>query len=151
MSAPAEAIPVEASFPPLARSPTVVRGPMQRHAMLLVLCLACGSEALPPEDCEPPLPATNDDGEPWPTYAEANASLCERAAEVGVTVPRRGTCGDGKLFLELSGGFTGETQYFRDEALVGVLRYTDVVLSCSDYRFGDARCEPESAEDVVCP
>lgn len=124
---------------------------MQRRAMLLVLCLGCGSDALPPEDCEPPLPTTNDDGEPWPTYDEANATLCERAADAGVLMPRRGTCTDGKTFLELAGGFTGETQYFREQALVGVLRYTDVILACSEYRFGETRCAPQSTEDIECP
>jgi len=123
---------------------------MQRHAIFLVLGLGCGSDALPPEDCEPPLPATNDDGDAWPTYDEANATLCERAGVEGIT-PRRGTCADGKAFIELAGGFTGETQYFQGEVLVGVLRYTDIVLSCSEYRFGETRCEPDSARDVECP
>ena len=89
------------------------------------------------------------DGEPWPTYSEANATLCERAVTAGI--PRRGACSDGKTFLELDGGFTGETQYFQDEVLVGVLRYTDIVLSCSEYRFGETRCEPQNTEDVACP
>ena len=122
---------------------------MQRLAMLLVLCLGCGSDALPPEDCEPPLPAENDDGDPWPTYSEANATLCERAA--GAVVPRRGACSDGKRVLALASGLAGETQYFKDEVLVGVLRYTDIVLSCSEYRFGETRCERQNTEDVVCP
>jgi hypothetical protein len=122
---------------------------MQRRVMLVVLGLACGSDAFPPEECEPPLPAANDDGDPWPTYSEANASVCERA---GVDIiARRGACADGKAFIEVAGGVTGETQYFRGEVLVGVLRYTDIVLACAAYRFGETRCEPESREDVDCP
>jgi hypothetical protein len=123
---------------------------MKRLATLLVLCLGCGDELLPPEDCEPPLPATDDDGEPWPTLAEAAATLCERAQD-GAFIARRGTCTDGKAFVELAGNFTGETQFFRDEVLVGVLRYTDIVLSCTEFRFGDGRCEPAETADVECP
>jgi len=34
--------------------------------------------------------------------------------------------------------------------LVGLLRYTDVVVSCDQYRFGDVECDESSAEDVSC-
>lgn len=118
-------------------------------SIVLSTAVGCSDGDLPPEDCEPPLPATNDDGDPWPTYAEANAAL-ERC-EDDASIRRRGTCADGKLFIETLGNFAGDTQYFVGETLVGLRRFSDVVFSCSEYRFGDARCEPTDSNEVVCP
>ncbi len=124
---------------------------MNRSRVLLVLALGCGGDgAYPPEDCTPPLPATDQGGNVWPTYAEANATLAECPDE-GADLRRRGTCSDGKAFLERSGSFVGETYYFAGETLVGLLRYTDDVLSCEDYRFGDTECEELDAEVLSCP
>ena len=123
---------------------------MTRPLALALLLLGCSDAALPPEDCEPPLPATDDDGRPWPTYAAADALLtdCEQREEPW---RRRGACADGKRFLEQSGGFTGETYYFSGDALVGVRRWTDIVVSCDDYRFGDTRCDEVDVEELSCP
>jgi len=122
---------------------------MIRLALLMAVALGCGESDLPPEDCDPPLPSTNDEGDAWPTYTDANATLTD-CSEDGLT-RRRGTCSDGKAFIERSGTFTGDTQYFAGEELVGLLRYTDVVFSCDAYRFGDTECEQVSLEEVGCP
>lgn len=122
---------------------------MTRPCFLCLLLLACGDAALPPEDCEPALPATDDDGAPWPTYAAADAVLTDCAQREGAE-RRRGACSDGKRFLGWSGSFTGETYYFTGDTLVGVQRWSDVVTSCSEYRFGDARCDEVDVEEVGC-
>lgn len=119
-----------------------------KRPLLLALALACGDAALPPEDCDPPLPATDDAGDPWPTYTEANTRFLD--CEDDGSVRRRGACTDGKTFLEQSGPFTGDTYYFEGEAIVGLRRYTDVALACSEYRFGDVSCDEVDVEDVTC-
>jgi|SRR5688572_22166186 hypothetical protein len=122
---------------------------MKCSVLLAVLALGCGDGSWPPEDCDPPLPATDDDGRPWPTYTEANAQL--DACENDAFVLRRGACTDGKTFLEQSGSFTGDTRYFAGEVLVGVRRYSDVVFACDEYRFGDTSCEETTSEELACP
>ncbi|HWO10386.1 MAG TPA: hypothetical protein VNN80_12930 [Polyangiaceae bacterium] len=122
---------------------------MKRLALLLALALGCGGDEYPPENCEPALPPSNDDGDPWPTYGEANATLATCAD--GALTRRRGTCSDGKTFIETAGAFAGDTYYFKGEVLVGVLRYSDVVLACDEYRFGDARCQAADVEELSCP
>lgn len=121
---------------------------MNRSILLLAVALGCGDSTFPPEDCAPPLPPTDDDGDPWPTYTAANAALATCTAD-GYT-RRRGSCSDGKAFIEGAGPFTGYTQYFDGEALVGLRRYSDVVSYCDEYRFGDVACDESSAEDIDC-
>jgi hypothetical protein len=116
---------------------------------LLLLLLGCSDAALPPENCEPPLPATDDDGAPWPTYETADAILADCEQLPGYA-RRRGSCSDGKRFLEASGGYEGEIRYFRDDTLVGVRRWTDVVASCNEYLFGDAQCVEVDVVAVSC-
>lgn len=122
---------------------------MSRLPLLTALLLACGDGDFPPEDCAPPLPPSNDDGDPWPTYAEASASLS--SCPTTALVRRRGTCADGKTFLESASGYDGDTQYFDGETLVGLRRFTDAGFSCSEYRFGDVECDEASAEEITCP
>lgn len=117
--------------------------------VLVVLALGCSDAALPPEDCDPPLPAADDDGRPWPTYTDASARLGD--CEGDGSVRRRGACTDGKAFIEQSSSSTGDTYYFLGEELVGLRRYSDVAFDCGEYRFGDASCEEASAEEIECP
>jgi hypothetical protein len=121
---------------------------MKRALLLAAVALACGDSAWPPENCDPPLPATDDDGRPWPTYTEMAASLSD-CEDDGIT-RRRGACDDGRLFLEQSGPFTGDTYYYDGEVLVGLRRYSDIASACSEYRFGDASCEEAGVEPIVC-
>jgi hypothetical protein len=122
---------------------------MKRSLLLALALLGCGDDPLPPEDCSPPLPTTDDDGRPWATYRETDVRLSDCDNGDGV-VRRRGACADGKTFLEESGPYTGDTYYFDGERLVGLLRYSDIALACDEYRFGDASCDETAAEDIVC-
>lgn len=122
---------------------------MNRWILLFAAALGCSDGDLPPEDCSPPLPSSDDSGNPWPTYTQASAALAD--CSEGAFTRRRGTCSDGKAFLERSGGFSGETQYFAGEELVGLFRYTDVVFSCEAFMFGDAECDEASVEELSCP
>ncbi len=124
---------------------------MTRPLYLFLVLLGCGDAAPPPEDCERPLPATSDDGGPWPTYSAVDAMLLADCEPLGGYARRRGSCSDGKRFLDNDATFAGETYYFSDEALVGLIRWTDVVLSCQDYRFGDVRCEEVDVQEISCP
>jgi hypothetical protein len=143
---------------------------MKRHALLLVLCLGCGGDTAPSEevfglfecversrsDCSQPLPETDADGSRWPTYEEASRELtdCSRRAEyIG---RRRGTCADGKTFVDYNGGFSGELFYFAGGTLVGVWHWSDVVIcvdgsSCQGSGLGDPTCVESEVEEIVCP
>lgn len=145
---------------------------MKRYGSLLVLCFGCGGDtapdqesfglfecvALPRPDCSEPLPPSDEDGGPWPTYAEATGELADCSQRPEVCWQRRhGTCSDGKTFTDWSGGFMGELYYFAGEALAGVWRWSDVVGcvdgmgGCSGSGLGDATCIETAAEEVVCP
>jgi hypothetical protein len=68
-----------------------------------------------PRELEPEDPM----GRPWPTYSEALAGLtpCDLIAV------SRGTCSDGKQFLERNGGYTVQTRYYDGERLVGMTSF----------------------------
>lgn len=122
-----------------------------RPFVLLLLALGCGDAEPPPEACDQPLPPADDDGQPWPTYVVANEAFESCEATNAALQRRRGSCADGKRFLERGGGYSGDTYYFAGDTLVGLLRWTDVVISCTDYRFGDVVCEELDAEELSCP
>jgi hypothetical protein len=122
---------------------------MTRLVLLALFALACGDGRLPPEDCEPPLPDVDDEGDPWPTYTEANARLANCTDDA--LTRRRGICADGKSFIARAGGYEADTYYFDGEVLVGLRRSSDVGYSCTTYRFGDTGCEERDVEEVDCP
>jgi hypothetical protein len=122
---------------------------MKAPLLLLALTLGCGGGDPPPEQCDQPLPPTDEDGVPWPTYAAASAALGDCEQYTGYT-RRKGTCADGKALLARDGGFSGETYYFQGETLVGVERSSDDVVSCVRYRFGDTRCADAEGQEIAC-
>ena len=122
---------------------------MKVPLLLLAFTLACGGGDPPPEECDQPLPATDDDGMPWPTYTTARANLADCEQSPGVT-GREGTCADGKVLLARDGGSGGDTYYFQGETLVGLRRSSDLVISCQQYFFGDTRCDDADVEDITC-
>jgi hypothetical protein len=144
---------------------------MKRYGSLVALCLGCGGDTAPSEDtlglfecvdlprpdCSQPLPPSDDDGGPWPTYTEATRELSDCSQRAGFCLGRRhGTCSDGKTFTDWNGGFTGELNYFSGETLVGVWRWSDVVVcvdgvSCQGSGLGDPTCIELTVDDVVCP
>jgi hypothetical protein len=73
-----------------------------------------------------PLPATQPDGEPWPTFSQSlrEAEACGLQSARGLVL--RSACADGKQSITRAGSFGGDTRYFRGEQLVGVVGYTDV-------------------------
>jgi hypothetical protein len=124
--------------------------PMRTPLLLLALILACGEADPPPEQCDQPLPPTDEDGVPWPTYTGANAALADCEQYPG-QARRSGTCSDGKTLLAREGGFSGETYYFRGEALIGLERSPEYIVSCVEYRFGDTRCDDAQVQELTCP
>jgi hypothetical protein len=144
---------------------------MKRHGLLVVLCLGCGGDTAPSEeisglfecvelprpDCSEPLPPSDEDRAPWPTYAEATRELADCSQrEGGCWQRRQGTCSDGKTFTSWSGGFTGDSYYFEGETLVGVWRWSDILicengLACYGSGLGDPSCDETAGEDLTCP
>jgi hypothetical protein len=96
--------------------------------------------------CNMPLPATDRDGEPWPTFTDALGAACPT---IDYTRVSHGQCDDGKLFIEQWSGLGGDTRYFRSGALVGVAGWTDVIFpECGAGRsLGDVSCE--RVEDII--
>jgi hypothetical protein len=127
-----------------------------RQFLLLAVALGCGGDSrdecdelyepweLYPQELEPKDPM----GRPWPTYSDALAGL----TPCDLISISRGTCSDGKRFLETNGGYTGQTRYYDGERLVGMTSFSDVIIECIDPRhpIGDVRCTKVVVEEVVC-
>jgi hypothetical protein len=120
---------------------------MLRRFMLLVLALGCGDEF--EFDCDHPLPATDDDGSPWPSYTAASAQLSDCAQLDGYYSRQRGACSDGKRFLSKGTGFGGDTLYFDGETVIGRIPWSDFV-TCDPWRYGNTRCEQIDVEEINC-
>jgi hypothetical protein len=120
---------------------------MMRRFMLLALALGCGGDS---SDCDHPLAATDDDGNPWPAYSLAAAQLADCTQLEGYYDRRSGSCSDGKRFLAKGTGFVGDTSYFDGETLVGRIPWSDVIR-CDSWRYGDTSCEEVDVEEIRCP
>lgn len=120
---------------------------MQR-LILLVSALSCGDEL--EFDCDQPLPVTDDEGRPRPSYTTASAQLSDCSQLDAYYSRQRGACSDGKQFFSKGSGFWGDTLYFDGEAVIGRTSWSDVVTR-DDWRYGDTRCEEIGVEDISCP
>lgn len=117
-----------------------------RGTLLLVAALACSGE----DECHRALPA-DDFGEPWPTFTELRNEVVYCTQPQGLDT-RIGTCSDGKTFIDQGHGFTGQSNYFRGEELVGLRRWSDLINGCVDNEsLGDSDCREVEAEDLGCP
>jgi hypothetical protein len=85
--------------------------------MLLAFVLGCGDEYEP--DCNQPMPSTDEDGAPWPSYSVASSELADCGQIEDYYLRRNGSCSDGKRFLDKGSGFVGDTLYFDGETIVG--------------------------------
>ena len=134
------------------RAPQMVNEGMTRHTMtmLALLALGCGGDSADECPDAPALPATDDDGNPWPTYSDASAELAACTSDQGYS-RFRGTCSDGKRFLQRNGGFTGDTRFYDGETLVGMDSFSDIIFPCDELGVGDWSCERTSTEAVACP
>lgn len=124
---------------------------MTRQFILLVFVLGCGGDVEPSDGCDYSLPARDSDGSAWPSFDEAQA-MWRDCSRIAPPSRRRGSCSDGKLFIDYNGGFSGETLYFRDGTLAGLRRWTDIVIegSCRG-GLGETSCEEIDVEDLSCP
>ena len=89
-------------------------------------------------------------GRPWPTFAEAYATLQDCTQLEGYDVRRLGACAYGKSYIETSTTFGGDTTYFDIETLVGRTEWSDAA-ACGLWHYGDTDCEEVSEERVECP
>jgi hypothetical protein len=121
---------------------------MMRRFVLLVSALGCSDEFNP--DCTHPLPPTDGDGNPWPTYSAAAAQIADCTQFERYYSRQRGACSDGKRFISKGGGFVGDTLYFDGEIVIGTIPWSDVSV-CDATRFGDTRCEQTDVEEIRCP
>lgn len=109
------------------------------------------------EECtDGTLPQTDSGGAPWPTLGQAMGELRQACPETSCERRRQGVCADGKVFIDRNGGFTGQTLYFRGDALVGSWSWGDVGfcvddLVCWGGGQGDTRCVEVQAEALDCP
>jgi hypothetical protein len=116
--------------------------------MLLAFVLGCGDEYEP--DCNQPMPSTDEDGAPWPSYSVASAELADCGQIEDYYLRRSGSCSDGKRFLDKGSGFVGDTLYFDGETIVGRTEWSDFVI-CDPWRYGDTRCNEREVEEIMCP
>lgn len=122
---------------------------MMRRLLLLAFVLGCDNDK---SDCNQPLPSTDEDGAPWPSYTTATAELADCGQLEGYYYERRsGSCSDGKRFIERGGGFVGNTLYFEGEVVVGRTTWSDVVFECESWHCGDTRCDQVDVEEIDCP
>lgn len=123
---------------------------MRGRAFLLLLSIigaGCSSDPCAkqapelegPLDCVLPLPSTQADGTPWPTYDEklAEFQACrDGTASLYATRVATTDCDDGKKLLTVNGGVQGESYFFQEEALVGYYGWTTTpVVDCSGCAF----------------
>lgn len=137
--------------PPLTpvRVPRMVleTGLMMRRSILLVLVLGCSGRT---DDCSQALPATDYDGNPWPSHTAASTQLADCTQLEGHYQRQSGACSDGKRFVRKGTGLSGDTLYFDGEAVVGWVPWSDVI-TCDRWSYGDTRCEEVDAREIVCP
>jgi hypothetical protein len=102
-------------------------------------CAKQAPELKDPLDCVLPLPSTQGDGTPWPTYDEklAEFQACrDGTANLYGTRVASSDCDDGKKLLTVNGGVQGESYYFQDETLVGYYGWTTTpFVDCSGCAF----------------
>jgi len=126
---------------------------------LLACAVACRESASAgpytcpdPGGCDRPLPASDPQGQPWPTFDEALADGMRCTS--GIPGPfTQGSCADGKRFVDLSGAFGGETRFFRGQQLVGIYVWSDIVseCGCNPSVQGDTECESQASEGICGP
>lgn len=128
-------------------------------ATFLVLVVACGDdEAQPyhppapprdPLDCVVPLPATDYDGTPWPSYSEklADFESCQDG-DGSLQSVTESECSDGKTKLGTGVGLTGATYFYQGEMLVGLWSWTDLVFI--DENGCDSSAPAGTRESVTC-
>jgi hypothetical protein len=109
-----------------------------------VLVLACGGDAVAPDECPCGAELTSEAVERAPYDAKLDEYRELSCRILGGAF--RGECADGKVFLYRGGGFGHEALYYRDGRLVGVSRGTDAIVGdcpLTTYR--------GSLVDVTCP
>lgn len=128
---------------------TVVEtGLMMRRSILLVLALGCSGRS---DECGQALPVTDYAGNPWPSYATASTQLADCAQLAGHYQRQIGACSDGKRFVRKGTGLSGDTLYFEGETVVGWVPWSDVIITCDRWSYGDTRCDEVDVREIVCP